>query len=443
MAGEKEEDTNSRDNIGKENLTDNKETTGQADQNTGTLKSSDRQRIKKYLKKEEYIEEYIKTEEHVETEEDISEDDPIDTDADILSLDDEKEGDFFTSGEIVSKGKYDGKFLKIFELGKRTRGREIEFEIDELSEEFFDSGKHLILTDTDAFREISKRVKFPRRTFNESTDARQYPNVEFYDNLLFMTLNDLCWGEGSSKITSREVNIFLGRNNLMIVHHGFTKSLESMTERIDHSDLYRALYSFLDAMLDSDRKIINEVENKALKLEDRILKHFQVENNDDRRTLFSKNREPGINHDLFMEQIVKLRKHLSLLKKYVEPTADVMEILEADESDLIPAEYDKYFMKLSLKADRAVQGLVNLRDYIAQVRESWQAHVDLQFNKVMKFFTVATTIFLPLTLITGWYGMNFQYMPELYWKYSYPAVFLICVFIVAGCIWWFKKRKYI
>ena len=60
----------------------------------------------------------------------------------------------------------------------------------------------------------------------------------------------------------------------------------------------------------------------------------------------------------------------------------------------------------------------------------------------MKVLTIVTMIFLPLTLIVGWFGMNFEYMPELSWKYSYPTVMVFCVFVVILCLWIFKKKKF-
>jgi magnesium transporter len=60
----------------------------------------------------------------------------------------------------------------------------------------------------------------------------------------------------------------------------------------------------------------------------------------------------------------------------------------------------------------------------------------------MTLLTVITSIFLPLTLIAGWYGMNFRYMPELNWKFGYPAVFLLSVIIVIACIRYFRKKKW-
>ena len=80
------------------------------------------------------------------------------------------------------------------------------------------------------------------------------------------------------------------------------------------------------------------------------------------------------------------------------------------------------------------------REYVAQLRDLIQAQMDVKLNRIMTLLTVITSIFLPLTLIAGWYGMNFKYMPELNWKLGYPAVILLCVAIVIACVRYFRKK---
>ena len=91
------------------------------------------------------------------------------------------------------------------------------------------------------------------------------------------------------------------------------------------------------------------------------------------------------------------------------------------------------------RADRLTGRTVHLIDYAQQVKEAYQGQVDAQQNKNMQFLTVVSTIFFPLTLITGWYGMNFKDMPGL--ENGYPAVAILSILVVAGCIFLFKKKK--
>ena len=83
-----------------------------------------------------------------------------------------------------------------------------------------------------------------------------------------------------------------------------------------------------------------------------------------------------------------------------------------------------------------------LREYGLQIRELFQAEIDIRQNRIMKILTIVTTIFLPLTLVAGWYGINFSNMPELSWKYGYPAVIVISLVIVMICLWTMKKKKF-
>ena len=76
-----------------------------------------------------------------------------------------------------------------------------------------------------------------------------------------------------------------------------------------------------------------------------------------------------------------------------------------------------------------------------QIRDVYQAHVDLMQNNTMKVLTVVATIFMPLTLIVGWYGMNFSNMPELEWEYGYPFVIGSSLLVTFVTIWWFKKKN--
>ena len=93
------------------------------------------------------------------------------------------------------------------------------------------------------------------------------------------------------------------------------------------------------------------------------------------------------------------------------------------------------------KTGRLHQEAIMLREYSTQVREVYQAQIEIRQNKIMKTLTIVTTICLPLTLIAGWYGMNFRWMPELSWKYGYPAVVLLSLCIVALSLYLCRKKK--
>ena len=115
--------------------------------------------------------------------------------------------------------------------------------------------------------------------------------------------------------------------------------------------------------------------------------------------------------------------------------------LEENENGFFLKKHLKYFGTLSDRADRLMSRTVHLLEYAQQVKEAYQAQIDARQNSNMQFLTVLSTIFFPLTLITGWFGMNFRDMPGL--DNGYPAVMALSVIVILICIYIFKKKKII
>ena len=93
------------------------------------------------------------------------------------------------------------------------------------------------------------------------------------------------------------------------------------------------------------------------------------------------------------------------------------------------------------RAERLHNYTDTIQEYLTQLRELYQSQIDINQNRIMTILTVVTTLVLPLSLIAGWYGMNFTNMPELHWKYSYLAAAVVSVLIIAVEIYYFKKKK--
>ena len=131
--------------------------------------------------------------------------------------------------------------------------------------------------------------------------------------------------------------------------------------------------------------------------------------------------------------IHRFRKEVWGCKRYFEK----MELLT---DELMAA--DEYFLFIDKKYDKLLNQILRTQEYLDQIRQSYEAQVDIEQNSLMKFFTVVTSIFLPLTLIAGWYGMNLM-MPEFKWPYGYPFVIALSVAIVGLMIWLFKRNKWL
>ena len=120
---------------------------------------------------------------------------------------------------------------------------------------------------------------------------------------------------------------------------------------------------------------------------------------------------------------------------------DISSALEENENGIYTEGQLSFFHVLTVRAERLISGVRALNESLTQLREMLDAQLNYALNNIMKVFTVITTVFLPLTLIVGWYGMNFRHMPELEWEYAYPLLAGFCVVLVAGVLYYFKKKK--
>ncbi|MFQ8706172.1 MAG: CorA family divalent cation transporter [Thomasclavelia sp.] len=142
------------------------------------------------------------------------------------------------------------------------------------------------------------------------------------------------------------------------------------------------------------------------------------------------------------KSIMSIRKNLLSISSYYSQLGDMVDVFCDNESDFLNTYECHLFNMLARRIDRLERQIAALRDYSMQVREMYQNKIDMHQNRVMTLLTVATSLFFPLSIITGWYGMNFVYMPELFSKYGYIMVIIISVLIILIEMIIFKKKKF-
>lgn len=136
--------------------------------------------------------------------------------------------------------------------------------------------------------------------------------------------------------------------------------------------------------------------------------------------------------DYFHYRMLGIKKEISRLYCYYCQMADIAEIFIKKRNTC---------SDFSERVGRLKQEAQSLREYAMQVQDVYQSEISIHQNNIMKLLTVVTTVFLPLTLIAGWYGMNFYNMPELSWEYGYLTISVISVLIIIISLWYFKKKK--
>ncbi len=147
--------------------------------------------------------------------------------------------------------------------------------------------------------------------------------------------------------------------------------------------------------------------------------------------------------DFAMDEILARRQKLLRLKRYYEQIDAVFDEIAINDNKIFKASTIKRMTILGARTDRYLNKVCNLQEIVLQMQETYQSQLSIQQNNLMKVFTVVTAIFLPLTLLVGWYGMNFINMPELHWKYGYLGFIGASAGIVVALIMYFRHRKWL
>ena len=194
------------------------------------------------------------------------------------------------------------------------------------------------------------------------------------------------------------------------------------TKRWRQPSLERFLYDFLELIVEDDLPIMERYEDELNRIEDAIL-------------------NPEGQGDL--GRVIEIHNDIRKLLVHYEQIIDMTQELEENENGFFSEENLRYIHLFMNLMARRHDSAASLRDHTLQVRDLHHAQLEVRQNRIMTLLTVITTIFMPLTLIAGWYGMNFRYMPELEWHWGYAAVFVVSALIVVFCLVFFKKKKWL
>ena len=186
--------------------------------------------------------------------------------------------------------------------------------------------------------------------------------------------------------------------------------------------LERFIYDFLEMIIDKDLVLLEKYEKEMDRMEDVILE--------------GNTNEP-------MARLLDIRSEVLDLQTHYEQLIDFGQELEENENNFFNQKNLRFFRLFTERVMRLQDIVSSLKDHTMQVRDLYHSQLDIKQNRIMTVLTVITTIFMPLTLIVGWYGMNFKYMPELEYPWAYPAVVAACVVIVIVSLIFFKKKKWL
>jgi magnesium transporter len=254
------------------------------------------------------------------------------------------------------------------------------------------------------------------------------PKLDIYEKYSFGILNIIRINEDEScenLFTINELDFYLTEKYIIFICNTDLKIFQEIKDEVStkgalHLCIDKILYNLIDKMTVKDCNFISQLEQEIEEVEKDVIE--------------------GKTKD-YIKDIIALKKILLFLKRYYESLVGIVEDLSENENGMLDENSLRYFVILFSRVERLNAKVAGLRDSVTQVRESYEAQIDINTNNIMRLFTVITAIFSALSLIVGWYGMNFPTMPEFSWAYGYSFVIILSITVVAVCIFLFKKKK--
>ena len=259
--------------------------------------------------------------------------------------------------------------------------------------------------------------------------VNQRPKLEDAGDILFIVLRMLQFDDEKKEIISEQVSFILGKNFLFTFQEKAGDVFEPVRDRLrQYKGRIRTMgadylaYALLDAIVDNYFLVLEKLGDQIENLEELLV------NNPTEETLIT---------------IHKLKREMIFLRKSVWPLRETISGLERSESPLIQKSTGIYLRDVYDHTIQVIDTVESFRDMVSGMLDIYLSSVSNRMNEVMKVLTIIATIFIPLTFLAGIYGMNFEFMPELGWKLSYPLVWLFMIGVAILMIFYFRKKRWL
>ena len=255
-----------------------------------------------------------------------------------------------------------------------------------------------------------------------------WAGYDCYDdfNMLYLCIPE----ELKDKESLPRLGAYLSKDEVLVAYTNWSDQITDQIPEIiknvvaKKSSSHRAVLAIIDYITKNDGHFLGKIEDRITAIEETALESTDT-------GLRNKN-----------DEISAVRRQLHPIYQMYQQLLDALEDMIEDENEIYSETDIRYCNRIHSRVERLYKTVINLRDYLSQVREAYQAQIDIGLNNIMKIFTVISAIFLPLTFLVGWYGMNFESMPELIWRFGYIYVIFIAIAIVIGCLVIFKRKKW-
>lgn len=285
------------------------------------------------------------------------------------------------------------------------------------------------LHDIKLIEQVGKHFDLHPLLLEDILNTTQRPKAEDFTDYIFLTAKILTLDPAHQDLVKEQVSFVLGKKYLLSFQEKSSNVFTPIRDRIltglgrvrKLKDDY-LFYLLIDLVVDNYFVVTKALDDIIHKLEEEV-----IENCADEETL---------------KKIQKHRKQLIGLRKEVIPLREAIGKIEKLDSPLVEVETDRYFSDVLDHTLRIIDSIEIYRETLNNVLEIHLLNSSNKMNQVMKVLTIISTIFMPLTFIVGVYGMNFDFMPELHYRYSYPIVILFMIVVVIIMLNYFRKKDW-
>lgn len=285
------------------------------------------------------------------------------------------------------------------------------------------------LHDVKIMDEIATQFELDSLILADVMNTHARPKIQEYDNCIYISFKMLQFDEKRNYISSENIVIIIKEHILLLFQEKIGDVFDPVRERmrknkrrIRSSQTDYLAFALMDIVFDNYNYIISQIGEKIESLEMHLLNNT---------------------HENILEEINNFKKEIIYLHKSIKPCREiVMELLKLD-SDLFEDKVSVHFEDLKNNLNQALESLESYREILSDQLMIYHTTISSKLNDIIKFLTVFSVIFIPLTFIVGVYGTNFDYLPELHFKYGYFIMLGVMLVLAISMVFYFKKKKWL
>lgn len=285
------------------------------------------------------------------------------------------------------------------------------------------------LVNTAFIESIGQQFNIHSLVLEDILNTHQRTKFEEYDDYLFLVFKGMYVSEDRTLVNYEQISILIFDKYIFTfkekrdrIFHALKTRLKSSKGRVRAQGADYLAYAILDSIVDLYFALQDFVDEKIECIEDELISGPRSET---------------------LSEIMHTRRELLMIRKSSSPLRELLGDLLRSGSPLIKHGTLIYYRDVYDHVLRLIESIETNRDMMTGLLDIYHSSVSNKMNEIMKVLTVFASIFIPLTFITGIYGMNFKFMPELEWKWSYPILWTVFIAIPAILLTYFKKKKWI